>query len=100
MAYGFPTASRILQFFVDHLHPTVAGHQEIGAAIALEIEKLGWFSPAPDAEARYRTLWSSSTSPVLAKSTMRVVDNDLKGSVDGLPAALESLFQPRPQVKP
>ncbi len=44
------------EFFVDHLHPTVAGHQEIGEAIAVEIETLAWFRPTPDAEPRYRTL--------------------------------------------
>lgn len=44
------------EFFVDHLHPTVAGHQELGAAIAAEIETLGWFETALDAEKTYQAL--------------------------------------------
>lgn len=44
------------EFFVDHLHPTVAGHQEIGAAIALIIDQLGWFSGRTDTEQAYQSL--------------------------------------------
>lgn len=44
------------QFFIDHLHPTVAGHQEIGAAIASEIAELDWFTTAPNAETVYQSL--------------------------------------------
>ncbi|WDQ19432.1 hypothetical protein PSR62_10115 [Rhodopirellula sp. P2] len=28
--------------FVDHVHPSIAGHQRIAAALALEFQKLGW----------------------------------------------------------
>ncbi|MFG0266077.1 MAG: SGNH/GDSL hydrolase family protein [Rhodopirellula sp. JB055] len=28
--------------FVDHVHPSIAGHQKIAAALALGFEKLGW----------------------------------------------------------
>lgn len=44
------------QFFVDHLHPNLAGHQEIAAAITSKIEQLGWFTVAADAEANYQSL--------------------------------------------
>lgn len=31
------------EYFVDHLHPSIAGHQLIGKALAAEIASLGWF---------------------------------------------------------
>lgn len=42
------------EFFVDHLHPTVAGHQRIAAALAEEIEKLGWYTRSPNADETYQ----------------------------------------------
>jgi hypothetical protein len=44
------------ELFVDHVHPTIAGHQLIGAEIALQIEFLDWFHAIADAEPRYQTL--------------------------------------------
>ena len=47
------------EFFVDHVHPTIAGHQLIATAIAKEFGQLGW-SVSPDAlvkgEATYQEL--------------------------------------------
>jgi hypothetical protein len=42
------------EFFVDHVHPTVAGQQRIGLEIATKIEQLGWFEAAPGAQQRYQ----------------------------------------------
>jgi lysophospholipase L1-like esterase len=42
------------EFFVDHVHPTVAGHQRIGVEIATKIEALGWFQTSPGADHRYQ----------------------------------------------
>ncbi len=44
------------EFFVDHVHPTIAGHQVLGHKIALQIGKLGWFSADAAADARYEAL--------------------------------------------
>ena len=41
------------EYFVDHLHPSVAGHRVIGEALAKEIEKFGWYTPSEDAEQRF-----------------------------------------------
>ncbi|QDT06511.1 hypothetical protein K227x_49210 [Rubripirellula lacrimiformis] len=40
------------EFFADHVHPTVAGHQRIAAAVADRFEELGWcqFDDASEAE--------------------------------------------------
>ncbi len=37
------------QRFVDHVHPTIGGHQMIADAVALELERMGW--PEADANA-------------------------------------------------
>lgn len=42
--------------FIDHVHPTIAGHQRIAAALAEEFEKLGWISPSATTERRYEQL--------------------------------------------
>ena len=42
--------------FVDHVHPSVAGHQRIAAALADEFEALGWIQADSGAEARYDQL--------------------------------------------
>ncbi len=47
------------EYFVDHLHPSIAGHQVIGQAVAAEIASLGWFDHFEDgqeAERRYQEL--------------------------------------------
>lgn len=44
------------EFFVDHVHPTIAGHQLIGEKVAAKIEQWGWFAAAADAEQRYQQL--------------------------------------------
>ncbi len=44
------------RFFVDHVHPSIAGHQLIGNALFAEIARLGWFDVAADAEQRYEQL--------------------------------------------
>ena len=41
------------ELFVDHLHPTIAGHQRIATAIALEFDRLGWGDQDDVATARY-----------------------------------------------
>jgi lysophospholipase L1-like esterase len=47
------------EYFVDHVHPTIGGHQAIAAAIAAHIESLGWYERQQDAEARYQRLAQS-----------------------------------------
>ncbi len=44
------------EFFLDHVHPTIAGHQAIAAELAQQIESLGWYEPIRSAENRYREL--------------------------------------------
>jgi lysophospholipase L1-like esterase len=44
------------ELFVDHVHPTIAGHQLISADVALQIEQLDWFHAVADAETQYQTL--------------------------------------------
>lgn len=39
--------------FVDHVHPTIHGHQRISAALAAEFETLGWIQPSDATELRY-----------------------------------------------
>lgn len=40
--------------FVDHVHPTIAGHQLIALAIAQQIEELGWIDLSDAAAERYQ----------------------------------------------
>ncbi|MEM1068697.1 MAG: hypothetical protein AAGI63_07365 [Planctomycetota bacterium] len=50
---GIPDPS----FFVDHLHPSVAGHQSIASAIANELTDLEWAQPIDDSsESRYQQI--------------------------------------------
>jgi hypothetical protein len=42
------------EFFVDHVHPTIAGHQLIGLDLASQIEKLGWFPATAGVDERYQ----------------------------------------------
>ncbi|MFK8113528.1 MAG: hypothetical protein AB8B91_15085 [Rubripirellula sp.] len=44
------------QFFVDHVHPTVAGHQEIAALVVAQMTQLEWFETMTGADERYRQL--------------------------------------------
>jgi hypothetical protein len=44
------------EFFVDHVHPSIAGHQRIASEVAGKIEQLAWFDAADDAEQRYQDL--------------------------------------------
>jgi lysophospholipase L1-like esterase len=48
------------EYFVDHLHPSIAGHQVIGQALAAEIAALGWFDhlevDRQEAERKYQQL--------------------------------------------
>lgn len=39
--------------FIDHVHPTIAGHQRIAAVLADAFQSLGWISPDDRAEERY-----------------------------------------------
>lgn len=41
------------EFFADHVHPTVAGHQRIAAAIADRFGELGWYKKTDAAESAY-----------------------------------------------
>lgn len=41
------------EFFLDHVHPSIAGHQLIGRALFDEIVGLGWFAMSEQAEQRY-----------------------------------------------
>ena len=43
-------------YFVDHVHPTVAGHQAIAAEIARHLQRLEFFAVDDGAEERYRSL--------------------------------------------
>lgn len=40
--------------FLDHVHPTINGHQQLGLAVFEEIGKLRWFSVSPESEKRYQ----------------------------------------------
>ena len=42
--------------FIDHVHPTIAGHQVIGAALAEQFVRLGWINESPEARRRYEKL--------------------------------------------
>tara|TARA_R110002049_G_scaffold27321_2_gene94157 strand:- start:326021 stop:327391 length:1371 start_codon:yes stop_codon:yes gene_type:complete len=42
------------QWFVDHVHPTIAGHQRIAEAIAAEFQIAGWGNQDDVAAERYR----------------------------------------------
>jgi lysophospholipase L1-like esterase len=42
------------QRFVDHVHPTIGGHQMIADAVAVELERIGWPVADEAALARYR----------------------------------------------
>ena len=44
------------EFFVDHVHPTVNGHQLIAATIAKEFESLGWGKQDNRAQVRYEAM--------------------------------------------
>lgn len=46
------------EFFVDHVHPTIAGHQLIAAEIATKIQTLGWFAASDQSERDYAKLVS------------------------------------------
>ncbi|WP_430453103.1 tetratricopeptide repeat protein [Rhodopirellula europaea] len=39
--------------FVDHVHPSIVGHQRIGAALAQQFEKLGWVELTEQSAVRY-----------------------------------------------
>lgn len=43
-------------FFVDHVHPSISGHQRIAAAIAEQLLSLEWFEPVSDRESRFAEL--------------------------------------------
>ena len=49
---GIPDPER----FVDHIHPTISGHQQIGSAIASRLIERFEIRPHPDAEATYEML--------------------------------------------
>jgi hypothetical protein len=40
--------------FVDHVHPSIAGHQKIAAALALEFQKLGWIELTEQSAETYK----------------------------------------------
>lgn len=39
--------------FVDHVHPSIVGHQKIAAALAQQFEKLGWVELSEQGSVRY-----------------------------------------------
>ncbi|MCC9641344.1 SGNH/GDSL hydrolase family protein [Rhodopirellula sp. JC740] len=39
--------------FVDHVHPSIAGHQKIAAALTQQFEKLGWVELTEQSSVRY-----------------------------------------------
>lgn len=42
------------EWFVDHVHPSIAGHQRIAQALARQLEALGWVRFSSESEARYK----------------------------------------------
>ncbi len=42
------------EFFADHVHPTIAGHQRIAEAISQHFIGLGWITSDQKSEARYQ----------------------------------------------
>ncbi len=44
------------ELFIDHVHPTIAGHQVIAAGVADELERLGWVVADTAAQQRYQQL--------------------------------------------
>ena len=44
------------EYFVDHVHPSVTGHQLIGREVFTRLNSLGWFEVPEDAEQRYEAL--------------------------------------------
>jgi lysophospholipase L1-like esterase len=41
------------EFFADHVHPTIAGHQRIASAIADQFGRLGWYRQTDASDAAY-----------------------------------------------
>lgn len=41
------------EYFADHVHPTIAGHQRIAAAISDRFAELGWYKKTDAADAAY-----------------------------------------------
>ena len=48
---GFPDPAK----FVDHIHPTIAMHQEIGTLVSRELMRLWKIEPGPQVEAEYQS---------------------------------------------
>jgi len=48
------------QWLVDHVHPTVEGHQRIAAALFGKMAELGYVKPVPDWEAEQRRLYAEN----------------------------------------
>jgi lysophospholipase L1-like esterase len=44
------------ELFIDHVHPTIAGHQIIAAALADQFERLGWVAADTATQQRYQQL--------------------------------------------
>jgi lysophospholipase L1-like esterase len=44
------------EYFVDHVHPSVAGHQQIAQAVFGKLAELGWYPQTAEAESRYQQL--------------------------------------------
>jgi hypothetical protein len=44
------------EWFVDHLHPTIAGHQLIAAEIASQLIRIGWIESSASSGPRYDAL--------------------------------------------
>ncbi|TWU62905.1 GDSL-like Lipase/Acylhydrolase [Crateriforma conspicua] len=43
-------------WFVDHIHPSIAGHQRIAQAILRALQRSGWIQVSDDAEAKFSQL--------------------------------------------
>jgi lysophospholipase L1-like esterase len=97
------TAEKILgdYWLVDHVHPSVAGHQAIAVAILDELAREGYVEPDKDSEARREAAFQSSLAslpPIYFERGLRTLEllrGWTKGRVQNPPALGQSARPPK-----